>query len=135
LMSPSQILSKAPVASGDQLLKRTRSRCPVCHVSCPAEVLLQSGPVARVFLRRECPIHGEASVCIASDARFYWLARGKTQNADFRFPLAQGAFDSGPAECCSASGCGAGTLGRNAAARTGGPPRRHTRPPPRSALV
>ena len=120
-MSPSQILPKTPVASGDQLLKRTRSRCPVCHVSCPAEVWLQSGPVARVFLRRECPIHGEASVCIASDARFYWLARGKAQNGTFKLPLAMGAFDPGPAECCSASGCGTGTLGRNAAGRHDGP--------------
>ena len=120
-MSLSNVVSKPSLVSGDQLLKRTRSRCPVCRVSCPAEVWLESGSVAKVFLRRQCPTHGEASVCIASDARFYWLARGKAQNADFRFPSAKGFFDSGQAECCSASGCGTGTLGRNAAGRDDGP--------------
>jgi uncharacterized radical SAM superfamily Fe-S cluster-containing enzyme len=36
-------------------------------------------------------------VCIASDARFYWLAKGRAENA-----------------CCSADGSNRGTLGRNA---------------------
>jgi len=64
-----------------QLLKRTTSRCPVCHAPCPAEVWRTGGIPARVFLKRTCPEHGEASVCIASDARFYWLAKGKAENA------------------------------------------------------
>src|SRR6185436_1491825 len=61
--------------SGDrELLKRTTSRCPVCHASCPAEVWrvnARGGGAAQVFLQRTCPLHGEASACIASDARFY----------------------------------------------------------------
>src|SRR5262249_48203116 len=58
---------------------------------------------SRIILKRVCAEHGEVSVCIASDARFYWLARGKPGNA-----------------CCSGSACRAsdgaevGTLGRNA---------------------
>src|SRR6058998_2349448 len=64
-----------------QLLKRTMRRCPACHVACPAEVWLVDGPAAKVFLKRTCPEHGEASVCIASDARFYWLAKGSPENA------------------------------------------------------
>src|SRR5438093_1360911 len=65
----------------DQLLKHTTSRCPVCHAACPAEVWRVEGPPAQVFLKRTCPQHGEASVCIASDARFYWLAKGSPENA------------------------------------------------------
>ena len=58
-----------------------------------------------VFLKRTCPEHGEASVCIASDARFYWLAKGKSENGD---------CGCGNGSCCSADGSNTGTLGRNA---------------------
>jgi uncharacterized radical SAM superfamily Fe-S cluster-containing enzyme len=86
------------------LLKRTTSRCPVCRTACPAEVWKIGDAKQRVFLRRTCVEHGEAEVCIASDARFYWLAQGDPQNA-----------------CCGGNACSAGdgvvrgTLGRNAA--------------------
>ncbi len=61
------------------------------------------GVRSQVILKRTCPDHGEARVCIASDARFYWLATGKSENA-----------------CCGGQACRAsdhepaGTLGRNA---------------------
>ena len=87
----------------EQLLKRTKSRCTVCHAECPAEVWkVGDAKRQRVFLRRTCAEHGEAEVCIASDARFYWLAQGDPQNA-----------------CCGGNACSAsdgtvrGTLGRN----------------------
>ncbi len=90
---------------GETLLKRTKSRCPVCHAECPAEVWkVGDAKRQRVFLRRTCAEHGEEEVCIASDARFYWLAQGDPQNA-----------------CCGGNACSAGdgvvrgTLGRNAA--------------------
>jgi uncharacterized radical SAM superfamily Fe-S cluster-containing enzyme len=89
--------------TSEQLLKRTQSRCPVCHAACPAEVWLVGAKEKRVFLRRTCAEHGEAEVCISSDARFYWLAQGNPQNA-----------------CCGGNACSAsdgavrGTLGRNA---------------------
>src|SRR5204863_9086530 len=66
------------------LLKRTTSRCPVCHAACPAEVWRVAGAgggPAQVFLERSCSRHGKASMCIASDARFYWLAKGNPENA------------------------------------------------------
>jgi hypothetical protein len=88
----------------DELLKRTTSRCPVCHTPCPAEVWRTGGIPSKVFLKRTCPEHGEASVCIASDARFYWLAKGKSEND----------CGCGPGACCSADGTNVGTLGRNA---------------------
>ncbi len=87
----------------DQILKRTISRCPACHRLCPAEVRRTGGFPAKVFLKRTCPNHGETSVCIASDARFYWLAKGRPENS-----------------CCDGQACRAsdqepaGTLGRNA---------------------
>jgi len=92
-----------PLTLADELLKRTSSRCPVCHALCPAEVWRTGGVLPKVFLKRTCPEHGEASVCIASDARFYWLAQGTTANS-----------------CCGGQACRAsdavpaGTLGRNA---------------------
>jgi 7,8-dihydro-6-hydroxymethylpterin dimethyltransferase len=87
-----------------KLLKRTVSRCPRCHVPCPAEVLLTGDSPAQVLLNRTCPDHGETSVCIASDARFYWLARGKAGND----------CCSGADGCCSADGSNQGSLGSNA---------------------
>jgi uncharacterized radical SAM superfamily Fe-S cluster-containing enzyme len=91
------------VEADAQLLKRTASRCPSCQARCPAEVWREAGEPAKVFLRRRCDVHGESSVCIASDARFYWLAKGKREN-------------EGRA-CCAADGHAAGTLGRNAKGR------------------
>ena len=89
--------------SSEQLLKRTKSRCPVCRVECPGEVWkIGDAKKQRVVMRRTCAEHGEAEVCIASDARFYWLAQGDPQNA-----------------CCGGGACSAsdgvvrGTLGRN----------------------
>ena len=108
----------------DELLKRTTSRCPVCHAPCPAEVWRTGGFPPKVLLKRTCPEHGEATACIASDARFYWLAQGKAENAccssrgkeadsstapDIRL-LTSAATNS----CCSAAGANTGTLGRNA---------------------
>ena len=101
--STAQINSFARDWTPDKLLKRTLSRCPVCHVSCPAEVWRVGGEPPKVYLKRTCPEHGEASVCIASDARFYWVAKGRPENA-----------------CCGGKACRAsdnspaGTLGQNA---------------------
>ncbi len=88
----------------ETLLKRTTSRCPVCHADCPAEVWKVGGRERqRVMLRRRCAEHGEAEACISSDARFHWLAQGDQKNA-----------------CCGGQACAAddrgagGTLGRNA---------------------
>src|SRR5438132_5666580 len=96
------LTSDASIFIADKLLKRTVSRCPTCHAPCPAEVWRTGTLPSKVFLKRTCPDHGEASVCIASDARFYWLAKGRAENA-----------------CCGGQACRAsddapaGTLGRN----------------------
>ena len=95
----------------DKLLKHTTSRCPVCHVSCPAEVWRTGGLKPQVWLKRWCPVHGEASACLASDARFYWLAQGKAAN---RPGEAAAPAEAAGAACCAADGAVAGTLGRNA---------------------
>jgi uncharacterized radical SAM superfamily Fe-S cluster-containing enzyme len=107
----SKLFSPVKLKIADELLKRTTSRCPVCHISCPAEVWRTGGIPSKVFLKRTCPEHGEASVCIASDARFYWLAKEKAENA-----CCSGLSTSGsePSACCSAAGSNPVTLGRNA---------------------
>jgi len=97
------LTSDASIFIADKLLKRTASRCPTCHAPCPAEVWRTGTIPSKVFLKRACPEHGEANVCIASDARFYWLATGRAENA-----------------CCGGQACRAsddapaGSLGRNA---------------------
>ena len=95
----------------ETVLKRTTSRCPVCHEPTPAEVIrVAQGKDAKVYLKKTCAEHGESAICIASDARFYWLAQGDSKNA-----------------CCGGAACSAseegkpGTLGRNAAGRGDGP--------------
>src|SRR5258708_3029087 len=87
----------------EELLKRTTSRSPIYHLPYPPELCPPTGKPAKVFRKRTCPQHGEASVCIASDARFYWLAKGKSENS----------CGCGPGSCCSADGSNVGTLGRN----------------------
>ena len=88
------------------------------------------GEPARVFLKRACPVHGEVSVCIATDARFYWLAKGKPENADACgcgngecgspvFPL--NLRLPGEAACRASDNSVAGTLGRNAGGKGDGP--------------
>jgi hypothetical protein len=97
------ILSPPVFALRDTLLKRTTSRCPVCRAPCPAEVWRTGGIPQKVLLKRVCPEHGETAVCIASDARFYWLAQGNAKNACCGGQALR-ASDNAPA----------GALGRNA---------------------
>lgn len=122
------------------MLKQTTSRCPVCQAACRAEVWRVDGTPALVFLKRRCAEHGEVSVCIASDARFYWLAKGKPENAQGTAPLTEawrlgarglelprpagngcGTGASAGQACCAATGRAVGTLGRNATGRGEGP--------------
>jgi len=105
MTSETILLPSLSFKPADELLKRTISRCPVCHMLCPAEVWRAGGNPAQVLLKRTCAEHGQASVCIASDARFYWLAKGRAENE---------ACGCAPGPCCSADGSSTGTLGRNA---------------------
>src|SRR5207302_534427 len=114
LIARSDFKPKAPPTFlADKLLKRTISRCPVCHAECAAEVWRVGGVPARVMLKRTCEEHGEAAVCIASDSRFYWLSKGRSEHS-----TDEGGCDRDAAGashvCCAADGSAAGTLGRNA---------------------
>jgi hypothetical protein len=94
--------------TSETLLKQTTSRCPVCRIPAPAEVVrVTTGKTAKVFLRKNCAEHGASAVCIASDARFYWMAQGDPQNAC-----------CGGTACCASEEGKPGTLGRNAGAGT-----------------
>lgn len=99
------------VVSSEELLKPTTSRCPVCARPVAAEVWrVGDGKHGRVVLRKNCPEHGATEICLSSDARFYWMAKGDAENS-----------------CCGGNACCAsedgidGTLGRNAAGRADGP--------------
>jgi len=95
-----------------KLLKRTKSRCLQCHELCDAEVRRKpEDGVEKIFLTRWCPEHGSQTTCIASDARFYWLAQGDPDNA---------CCSPGSA-CCASTGEVVGTLGKNAIGREDGP--------------
>lgn len=92
-----------PNPPGRTLLKNTTSRCPLCNVACPAGVWQTDESPSRVLLSRTCPEHGSTTVCISSDARFYWLAKGSDDNR------------CGDSCACSADPSGlSGTLGKNA---------------------
>lgn len=95
-----------PAATQEQeVLKSTKSRCPTCQRLCPAIVWKSDESPAKIHLTRKCPEHGSASVCISSDARFYWLARGSDDNRE----------SCGAGCACAADPAGTmGTLGRNA---------------------
>jgi uncharacterized radical SAM superfamily Fe-S cluster-containing enzyme len=67
--------------TSETLLKKTTSRCTVCHQSAPAEVWRRNeNGKQTVWLRRRCVDHGAVEICISSDARFYWLAQGSSEN-------------------------------------------------------
>ncbi|MFO1459106.1 MAG: radical SAM protein [Verrucomicrobiota bacterium] len=89
-----------------ELLKSTTTRCPKCLRPVPGEVWREGAGPARVMLYRTCPEHGSSSSCLASDARFYWLARGSGSDS---------CCGSSSPGCCTAEGTASGTLGRNAA--------------------
>ncbi len=66
----------------DIVLKTTTSRCTVCRNPVPAEVVKSArNGREQIFMRRECPSHGKQEFVIASDARFYWLAKGNPANS------------------------------------------------------
>lgn len=89
----------------EELLKTTRSRCLLCARDCEAEVYRTTETPSRVLLRKNCAEHGEQEVCISSDARFYWLAKGQDSCC-------------GGNACCASDEGADGTLGANAAGGT-----------------
>jgi uncharacterized radical SAM superfamily Fe-S cluster-containing enzyme len=89
------------------ILKHTTSRCPQCLLPCNATVEERDG---KVYMDRICLRHGPSSACIASDARFYWLAQGKDGNR---------CCPGG--SCSTAQGKPGGTLGKNILGRNQSP--------------
>lgn len=95
--------ARSPALVLDELLKETTSRCPICQRDAPAQVWRTGGIPSKVVLKRTCPEHGQCEAVIASDARFYWLAKGRGAGCD-----------CGASGCSSADGSNVGTLGQNA---------------------
>jgi uncharacterized radical SAM superfamily Fe-S cluster-containing enzyme len=68
----------------DELLKRAKSRCPVCHAPCPAEVWRTGGNPAQVLLKRNCTEHGgcgPGSCCSAEGSNTGTLGRNALPGA------------------------------------------------------
>ena len=105
-----QTMISVSIKPARELVKRTTTRCPVCHIPVSGEVWREGQRPGRIMLHRNCPQHGESSACLASDARFYWLSKGNSENAC-----------CGAGECCAADGVTKGTLGRNADGRGANP--------------
>jgi 7,8-dihydro-6-hydroxymethylpterin dimethyltransferase len=89
-------------AAPRERLKTTQTRCPVCHRAIPGEVWREGVRPGVVWMRRTCPEHGAFSARLATDARYYWLALGESEN-----------------QCCGGGACAdpsgrTATLGRNA---------------------
>lgn len=103
------------LTSSSCLLKRTTTRCPVCLQPVPGEVWRRGAGPARVFLDRNCPVHGAFSVCLASDARFHWVSHGSAGAG------CCGSADGKGGGCVSAEGGRPASLGRNASGRAGDP--------------
>lgn len=91
-------------ADTETLLKRSTSRCPRCKAQVPAEIV-QRGD--QVWMNKRCPQHGDFSVRIAADARFYHLSHG--------------AASSGGGCCGSSCGCGLSVTGLTLNAATQDP--------------
>ncbi len=86
-----------------ETLKETESRCPECLMPSKGRVWKSHGSPSKVYLSRSCTEHGETTVCISSDARFYWLSKGSDNGC--------GAGCACPADPKGLDG----TLGKNAA--------------------
>ncbi len=99
-------MSSLKTEPAETVLKNTVSRCPVCRKQKPAQVIKirEENGHERVIMRRSCPCHGTYDFTIASDARFYWLAKGNPLNSS-----------CGCGTSCSSAGKGRpGYLGSNA---------------------
>jgi len=91
------------------LLKRTMTRCPDCGTDVPGQVMRVG---ERVVMRRRCPAHGDRETLLASDARFYWLSRGSSEN---RAESAGGGCGGGGCACEPVHPAGrSGLTGHNA---------------------
>jgi uncharacterized radical SAM superfamily Fe-S cluster-containing enzyme len=75
-----QILDPTP-ALEVKVLKTTKSRCPECRKKKPAQVLqLMRDGKEQIVMRRTCDCHGTHDFVIASDPRFYAVAKGNPEN-------------------------------------------------------
>ena len=80
------------------LLKQTKTRCTTCHARIDGRVVKQDG---QVYLERMCLEHGFESVCISSDARFYYDSRGAGYGTDWGCDESDDATSENPFDTLS----------------------------------
>ncbi len=88
-------------------LKTTVSLCPTCLGHVPAFVFERGG---RVFLAKECNVHGKSEAILENDARFYFLSnKDKTGNVFARDRIFDIPTFPGAEGCCEGGACDTGT--------------------------
>jgi uncharacterized radical SAM superfamily Fe-S cluster-containing enzyme len=89
------------VESNDQLLKTTISLCPDCLAHVPALVYASEG---KVWMRKECAVHGRSEALVENDERFYHLSNRDKWGRRFADERVMDFPDFG-AGCCGPDGC------------------------------
>ncbi|MFO0961445.1 MAG: radical SAM protein [Phycisphaerales bacterium] len=84
------------IPTSGRVIKRTRSRCPACLAEIPAAVIERDGAIV---MEKQCPEHGDFTVRLQSDPRWYFESHGDPANA--------GACCCGPEGCCTPAAAGA----------------------------
>lgn len=78
--------ASVPCQLVERRIKGTTTVCPQCLERVPGTVVERD---RRVYLRRNCPSHGDTEALIASDAALYWTQTG--------------GLSCGPGGCCGAA--------------------------------
>ena len=63
----------------EQVVKFTKSKCPVCAAELPARIVERDGAV---FMEKQCVDHGPFTVLLQSDARWYFASHGNPANSE-----------------------------------------------------
>jgi uncharacterized radical SAM superfamily Fe-S cluster-containing enzyme/prolipoprotein diacylglyceryltransferase len=97
--------------TGDGELKTTRAICPECRRAVPGTTFQRDG---RIYLRRDCPEHGEIEALVSSSRRHYYLRdeapHGPPAAADEPSPAnGNGAANGLPILSGQGGGCGSST--------------------------
>jgi uncharacterized radical SAM superfamily Fe-S cluster-containing enzyme len=99
-----QVAERFRLPNGARLLKTTLSLCPDCLAHVPAAVLVHD---ARVFIHKQCSVHGLTRAVLENDAHFYQLSnkdrwgRRYADEQEVNVPAFAAASCCGPGQSCA----------------------------------